>query len=54
MSLPMPIYYLEPVNGTAVDKRWKLAQTISKGISDRTEGHHDVQVLSTACHKEGK
>lgn len=49
---PMLIYYLEPVNGTAVDKRWKLAQAISKGIPNGTEGHNNVQVLSTACHKE--
>lgn len=50
----MPIQYLKPVNGTAVDKGWKLAQAISKGVSNRTEGHDNVQVLSTACHEEGK
>lgn len=54
MPLLMPTQYLEPVNGTAVDKRWKLAQAIPKGVSNRTEGHNDVQVLSTARHEEGK
>ncbi len=48
------LMYLEPVNGAAVDKRRKLAQSISKGISNRTEGHNNVQVLSAACHEEGK
>lgn len=43
---------LKPINGTAINKRWKLAQAISKGISNRTEGHHNVKVLSAACHKE--
>lgn len=46
--------YLIPVNGTAVNKSWELAQPISKGISNRTECHNNVQVLFTACHKEGK
>lgn len=46
--------YLEPVNGAAVDKRWELAQAIAKGIANGTEGHHNVQVLPTALHKEGK
>lgn len=53
-TLLIPTQYLEPVNGTAVDKRWKLAQAISKGVSNRTEGHNNVQVLSTACHEEGE
>lgn len=52
--LLMPVQYLEPVNGTAVNKRRKLAQAISKGVSNRTEGYNNMQVLSTACHEEGK
>lgn len=50
----MPIQYLKPVNGTAVDKRWKLTQAISKGISDGTESHNNVKILFTACYEEGK
>jgi len=50
----MPTKYLIPVNGAAVNKTWKLAKSISKGISNRTEGYNNVQVLSTACHEEGK
>lgn len=50
----MPKQYLEPVNGTAVDKRWKLAQAIPKGVSNRTEANNNVQVLSTAWHEEGE
>lgn len=46
--------YLKPIDGTAVDKRRKLAQAVSKGISNRTEGHHNVKVLSASCHKECK
>lgn len=46
--------YLKPIDGTAVNKRWKLPQAVSKGISNRTEGHHNVKVLSAACHKECK
>lgn len=46
--------YLEPVNGTAVDERRELPQAMSKGVSNRTEGDHDVQVLLTASHKKGK
>lgn len=49
-----PFQYLEPVDGAAVDQRWKLAQAVSEGVPDRTKGHNDVQVLPAASHKEGK
>ena len=53
-TLLLIIQYLKPVNGTAVDKRWKLAEALSKGISNRTKSHNNVQVLSTAGNEEGK
>lgn len=46
--------HLEPVDGTAVDERWKLAQAIPKGVSNRTEGHNNMQVFFTAIHEEGE
>lgn len=46
--------YLEPVDSTAVDERRKLAQAISEGISDWTEGHNNVKVFFAAIHKEGE
>lgn len=49
-----PTLHLEPVNGTAVNERRKLSQTVSEGVSNRTEGHNDVKVLFATIHKEGK
>lgn len=50
----MSLYYLEPINSTAVNKRWKLAQAITKGVSNGTEGYNNMQVFPTACNKECK
>ena len=34
--------YLEPVNGAAVNERWELSESVSEGISYRTEGYYNV------------
>lgn len=46
--------YLEPINSTTVDQGWELPQSVPEGISDRTEGNDDVEVLTATVHKEGK
>lgn len=37
--------YLKPIDGAAVDERRVLAKSRSKGVTDRTEGDDDVEVL---------
>jgi hypothetical protein len=32
--------YLEPINGTAVDERWILSQSVTESISNRAEGYY--------------
>lgn len=46
--------YLEPINSTTVDQGWELPQSVPEGISNRTEGNDDVEVLTATVHKEGK
>lgn len=46
--------YLEPINSTTVDQGRELPQSVSEGISDRTESNDDVEVLTATVHKEGK
>ena len=46
--------HLEPVNGAAVDEGRELSQPVSEGVANRTEGYHDVQVLSAPVHEEGE
>lgn len=46
--------YLEPINSTTVDQGWELPQPVPEGISNRTEGNDDVEVLTTTVNKEGK
>lgn len=46
--------YLKPVNCAAVYKCWKLPESVSEGIPNRTHTQHNVKVLFTAIHKEVK
>jgi len=42
---------LKPVNGTAVDERWVLSQTVAERAANRTKRNDDVKVLATTTHK---
>lgn len=44
--------YLEPINSTAVDERWKLSQTIAESISNGAERHHNVEIFFAEVHKK--
>ena len=43
--------HLEPVNGTAVDERGKLSESVSECIPDGTHSEHYVQLLLASLHE---
>lgn len=45
---------LEPIDSATVDQGGELPQSVPEGISNRTEGNDDVQVLTATVNKEGK
>lgn len=46
--------YLEPINGTAIDERWKFTQSVTEGISNRTHGQHNMELITNSLDKEVK
>lgn len=46
--------YLEPINGTAIDEGWKFTQSVTEGISNRTHGQHNMELITNSLDKEVK
>ena len=45
---------LEPINGTAVDKRWELSESVSEGITDGAHSEDNVKLISDSRYEEIK
>jgi len=50
--------YLKPVYGAAVDKRWKLSESIAECVTNGAHGEHYVELVTTSldehveqCHR---
>jgi len=46
--------YLKPIDRAAVDKRWKLSQSVAESITNRREGDYYVKVISASVDEKGK
>lgn len=45
-------FYLEPVDGTAVDERRKHSHSASESIANRTHSQHHMKVCTNSLDKE--
>ena len=45
---------LEPINGTAVDERWELSESVSEGITDGAHSEDNVKLISDSRYEEVK
>ena len=54
MIISNKIWYLEPVDGTAIDKRRELSEPVAERLSNRTHGKHNMQLISATLNEHIK
>lgn len=45
------LWYLEPVDGTAIDERREFSESVAERFSNRTHGKHNMQLISATLNE---